>query len=217
MRARVRALSNPQPTGTLANAGFDLPLEDNEIPGWTVNAPTGGSISLDMQQKRGGTQSLKMSSSGMPVGVASVPFDPPATGRVAVDLWLRTEQSAAPPSVRIALEGDMREGRYGKFGLIESIGAKPNTPGDWMRYSFPVDDLPSEGLTGLSIHLELMTAGDVWVDDVQVFDLHFSEAERYELSKKISSASVKLEAGQLADWRGCWKAIGRSFWWPTCR
>ncbi len=197
--ARVRALSNPQPTGTLANAGFDLPLEDNEIPGWTVNAPTGGSIALDMQQKRGGTQSLKMSSSGMRVGVASVPFDPPATGRVAVDLWLRAEQSAAPPSVRIALEGDMREGRYGKFGLIESIGAKPNTPGDWMRYSFPVDDLPSEGLTGLSIHLELMTAGEVWVDDVQVFDLHFSEAERYELSKKISSASVKLEAGQLAD------------------
>ena len=93
----------------------------------------------------------------------------------------------------------MRDGRYGKFGIIESVGGKAESPGDWLRYSFPVDDLPGDGLQNLSIQLELITAGELWVDDVQIFDLHFSEAERYELSKKISSASVKLEAGQLGD------------------
>ena len=41
--------------------------------------------------------------------------------------------------------------------------------------------------------------GEVWVEDVQVFDLPFTESERWELSKLISLASVKLEAGQLAD------------------
>ena len=34
---------------------------------------------------------------------------------------------------------------------------------------------------------------------MQVFDLAFSEAERRELSKLISLASVNLERGQLAD------------------
>ena len=34
---------------------------------------------------------------------------------------------------------------------------------------------------------------------MQIFDLAFSEAERYELSKLISLASVVLEKGQLAD------------------
>ena len=94
----------------------------------------------------------------------------------------------------------MHERRYGKFGVIEAVGGQSQSPGEWLRYSFPVDDLPVEGLQSLSLQLELLTPGEIWVDDVQIFDLHFSEAERYELSKKISSASVKLEAGQLADY-----------------
>ena len=39
----------------------------------------------------------------------------------------------------------------------------------------------------------------MWIDDVQLFDLPFDTSERLELSKLISLASVKLEAGQLAD------------------
>ena len=68
-----------------------------------------------------------------------------------------------------------------------------------MRYSFPLDYLPGEGLSELRLGFELLGAGEVWVDDVQIFDLAFSEAERYELSKLISLASVVLEKGQLAD------------------
>ena len=46
---------------------------------------------------------------------------------------------------------------------------------------------------------ELAGAGEILVDDVQVFDLPFTDPERVELLKLISLASVKLDSGQLAD------------------
>jgi hypothetical protein len=48
----------------------------------------------------------------------------------------------------------------------------------------------------------------VWIDDVQVFDLHFSRPEMVELSKLITLADVKLQNGQIGDClrllEGCW-------------
>jgi hypothetical protein len=103
------------------------------------------------------------------------------------------------PSIRISLEGEMRDARFDPYGVIPAVGASAPTPGDWVRYSFPIDYIPREGLSELRLSFELVGAGEVWIDDVQIFDLSFSEAERYELSKLISLASVVLEKGQLAD------------------
>ena len=44
-----------------------------------------------------------------------------------------------------------------------------------------------------------MGAGEVWVDDVQVFSLAFSKPEMVELSKLITLADVKLQNGQIGD------------------
>ncbi len=62
-----------------------------------------------------------------------------------------------------------------------------------------IDDLPLEGLTSLRARFDLMGAGEVWVDDVQVFGLAFSKPELVELSKLITLADVKLQNGQLGD------------------
>jgi hypothetical protein len=159
----------------------------------------GGDITLDPQQKHGGGQSLKLSGTGQPVGVTSEPFDPPVTGRLAVDVWLRAADPARQPSFRIAVEGQSRDGKFDPYGIIPAVGSNAASPGDWVRYSFPLDSLPSEGLSSLRIHLELLNAAEVWVDDVQIFDLPFTEAERKELSKLISLASTKLGKGQIAD------------------
>lgn len=197
--SRVAALSSPPPVSVLENSSFELPLQGEAIPGWTATTGTLGDVTLDTQQKHGGTQSLKLSGTGQPVGVTSAPFDPPVTGRLAVDVWLRSVDPARRPSVRIAVEGQLRDGRFDPYGVIPAVGANATAPGEWVRYSFPLDSLPSEGLTNLRIHLELLNAAEVWVDDVQIFDLPFSEAERKELSKLISLASYKLGKGQLAD------------------
>jgi hypothetical protein len=197
--ARVAALGNPQPISTLVNSSFELPLDGEDIPGWTVGANMNGSVALDGTQKRSGGQSLKLASAGQGVGVVSEPFDSPATGRLAVEVWLRSAEGMRQPSLRISLEGDLRDGKFDPYGVIPAVGASAATPGDWVRYSFPLDYLPSEGLGQLRVGFELMGSGEVWIEDVQIFDLAFSEAERNELAKLISLASVVLEKGQLAD------------------
>ena len=197
--ARVAALGNPQPIGVLENPNFELPRQRDQIAGWNVTADAQGSVSIDAQQKHSGLQSLKLISTGQKVSVQSAPFEPPNTGRLAVELWLRTTPRAQLPVVKIALEGQVREGKFEPYGEIPANGANASSPGDWVRYSFPIDDVPSEGLSNLSVRLELLSAGEVWVDDVQVFDLSFSDVERTELSKLITLANVKLEAGELGD------------------
>jgi hypothetical protein len=197
--ARVAALGNPQPVAALANSSFEFPPEDGAIPGWTPSADEGGNVGLDNTQKHSGGQSLKLATSGRPVKVTSAPFAPPTTGRLAVEVWLRSADPTEQPSLRISVEGELRDARFDPFGIIPAVGRTAAATGDWVRYSFPLDYLPGEGLSELRLGFELLGAGEVWVDDVQIFDLAFSEAERYELSKLISLASVVLEKGQIAD------------------
>lgn len=196
--ARVAALKEPQPLAVIENADFEAPQIDDQITGWTAGAEMGATVQLDAEEHRGGLQSLKITSTGPPASITSAPFTPPTTGRLAIDLWLKAGPQGMP-NVRIAIEGQWTDGKFDPYGVIPAIAAGGNGAGEWVRYSFPVDDVPSEGLSSIRIRLDLMSAGEVWVDDLQVFDLPFSESERVELSKLISLASVKLEAGHLAD------------------
>ena len=66
-------------------------------------------------------------------------------------------------------------------------------------YRFPLTDLPLTGLTELRIGFDLMGEGEVWIDEVQLFDLWFEENERDELLKGIATADVQVSAGQLTD------------------
>src|SRR5262249_38114826 len=146
--------------------------------------------------KRAGGQSLRLVSRGQVAGVTSAPFAAPATGRIAVEFYLRV--AAGDPTLRVALEGPTSEGRYNSYGLIQPAHYKA-AAGGWARYAFPLEDLPGDGLERLSLRLELISAGEALLDDVQIFDLAFSEAERVELSKLVAVAYSKLNRGQLAE------------------
>lgn len=196
--ARVAALQNPQPTTVVENHGFEGPPQGDQISGWTTNLTAGGSVTLDAGQRRSGTHSVKLAGTGAPVGITSGPFPPPATGRLSVEVWLRAVE-AQRPTLKISVQGKMLEGKFEPFGLIQGVGAGASSSGEWVRYSFPIEHLPAEGLSDLRVHLELTGPGEVWVDDVHVYDLAFSEAERKELSKLISLASFKLGKNQFAD------------------
>ncbi len=181
----------------LDNADFETATQGDEIPGWTVAAGMGSQVAIDPAQPHSGRQSVKLTSVGQPATITSPPFSPPTTGRVAVHMYLRGG-AAGLPSLRISLEGQRADGPFAPYGVIPAAAASESTLG-WVRYSFPVDDVPSEGLSALRVRFDLASAGELWIDDVEVFDLPFNPSERLELSKLISLASVKLEAGQLAD------------------
>ena len=64
---------------------------------------------------------------------------------------------------------------------------------------FPVDDLPGEGLQQLRFRIDLNGGGSVSIDDVQIFDLFFSDSEMTQLSKIIALADFQWNQNQLGD------------------
>ena len=70
----------------------------------------------------------------------------------------------------------------------------------WRPYIFQVDDLPLEGLSQLRVRFDLMGQGEVWVDDVQLFDLALSTRPS---SARCTSSSPwpvsTLQNGQVGD------------------
>ena len=71
------------------------------------------------------------------------------------------------------------------------------------------DDLPLDGLSQMRVRLDLMGAGEVWVDDVQLFDLAFNESELRALYKLLTLADLNLQNGQVGD---CMKLLNG--YWP---
>jgi hypothetical protein len=127
----------------------------------------------------------------------------PATGRLVVSVWLRVANAARQPPLRLALEGKLHGRdyyRFGPVGLAPVAGQRVDPiRTDWGWYAFQVDDLPLDGLTSLRARFDLMGAGEVWIDDVQVSPLAFTGPEMFELSKLITLADVKLQSGQIGD------------------
>ena len=103
----------------------------------------------------------------------------------------------------MAIEGKLRGRdyyRYAPVGLEKAPG-QPPTPiaAQWSQYVVRFGDLPLEGLTSLRARFDLMGAGEVWIDDVQLFSLAFNRSELVELQKLIALADVKLKNGQVGD------------------
>jgi hypothetical protein len=202
--ARAAVLRNPPLLDVVANAGFERPAAANiPIPSWVPIVQERTSIQLDKKEKHGGTQSVKLASSGPVVCLVSQPLVVPPTGRLAVTVWLRIANGAQQPPLRLAIEGKLHGRdyyRFGPVGLPPNAGQRvdPIRP-QWSPYVFQVEDLPLEGLTSLRARFDLMGAGEVWIDDVQVSTLTFSGPEMFELSKLITLADVKLQHGQIGD------------------
>lgn len=207
--ARVGALANPPPLPVLANPGFEAVQQGGQIPGWIVTPTANTSAVLDELHK-GGKHALRLASKGPRAIVRSDVLDSPATGRLSVALWLKIADKAQQPIVRLAIEGRVDGTDYYRYAAVGGVGRNqvPLTE-DWAQYIYQVDDLPTNGLKNLRVRFDLMGAGEVWVDDVQVYDLSFAENERVELSKLISLAEYKRSVGQYA---GCLQLLDG--YWP---
>jgi len=197
---RAASLRNPSPLlKVIENSGFELPATaGNPIPGWAITQGAGVAIQSDNTQRYGGNRSVKLSTNGPWACLVSQPFDPPATGRLSMSMWLRVADAAAQPSFRLALHGRLHDRDYYSFA---PVGARTTVPisTQWSQYVFRVDDLPLEGLSELRVRFDLSGPGEVWVDDVQLNDLQFSVNELKELQKLIYRANVMLDGGQVGD------------------
>jgi hypothetical protein len=201
---RAAALRNPPPLDVLENPDFEKPSDARKgIPGWFLTSRDGVTIQLDSAWAHGGKQSVHIISSGPVACLVSRPIPAPTTGRVSISVWLRVADPRKQPPLRLALEGKLSGHDYYPFAPVGLMpDGKPtgvDLSNQWAQYIFQVDDLPLEGLSSLRVRFDLMGAGEVWVDDVLLFNLAFSRPEIIELSKLITLADAKLRNGQVCD------------------
>jgi len=194
----------PQPVGLLANPGFEQePEKGRTMPGWAITRRTGVAIGTERGHAYRGDRAARIQSEGPIACLVSHPFDPPETGRLSMSVWLRVDDTSRQPPLRLAIEGKLHGQDYYRFAPIgRADSATPaNVPidTDWAEYVFQVDDLPLEGLSQMQVRFDLMGAGDVWIDEVALYHLRFSDNEFKELSKLITLAYVTLQNGQIGE------------------
>ncbi len=202
--ARAAALRNPPPLDVLENPDFEKPADPRKgIPDWSLIGREGAGIELDLNSAHGGKQSAHLSSSGPAARLVSRPLPVPGTGRLSISVWLRVADEKQQPPLRLAVEGKLGGRDYYRFA---PVGRMPDGSmsgvalgEQWAQYIFQMDDLPLEGLALLRARFDLTGPGEVWIDDVQIYNLTFSRPEILELSKLITLADVNLQNGQVCD------------------
>jgi hypothetical protein len=207
LRFRANALRSPQPKDALSNPSFEKLDAQGALAGWVYAQGPQVNVQLDIDAPLQGKQSIHLQStrdpSGRPVPawMRSEPIKVPATGRLSVVAHLRVADPQRQPRLRLAVEGKLDGQPYYRWSNVglseEGKPLKVQLQSEWNSYRFPLTDLPLSGLTDLRIGFDLMDEGEVWIDDIQVFDLWFDEHERDELLKSIASADFQLNAGQL--------------------
>jgi len=212
MRKRIGWLSNPQPLPVLTNPGFETPPNGTMLPGWEHARGEGIIVRTQGSSAHSGERLLQVKSSGPVVWVRSNPFPTPQTGRLAVFVWLKIDDPERQPPLQLAIEGRLKGEIYyrpARVGAPSSPGGAPPPPltESWAPYLVRVDNLPPD-VTDLRVAIDVMGAGEVSVDDVQVFDLWFDKTERNELLKLTALANLYLGKGAAVD---CERMI-RGYW-----
>ncbi len=198
LRAKAIALRSSRPLDRLTNADFESAATGSETPGWIHATNSGIRVGLDRVDARG-KQALHVQSNGPVAWVRSEPFAIPTTGRLSVWVWLKVKDPDAQPPLRLAIEARHRDKTYYRFASVGAGAASPPLKNQWAPYLFQVDDLPTSDITDLRVGFDLMGEGDIWIDDVQVFDLYFHEHEQDELLKMIALADLQLDKGHYGD------------------
>ncbi|MFN0019665.1 MAG: hypothetical protein ACKVP0_15515 [Pirellulaceae bacterium] len=211
-RVRASALREPQPKEVLTNPSFEIAQKAGGISGWTHANGPGIAVNVDGAQGYKSDGSLHLVSTPIQneagktvspiIWVRSNPFPAPKTGRLSVLAWVRVDDPRKQPKLRLAVEGKL-DGkpfyRRANIGASEDGQAVRPIQKEWSPYRFPLTDLSLDGLTDIQIGFDLMGEGDVYIDQVSVYDLWFADNERDELLKNIATADIQLSSGQIAD------------------
>ncbi len=207
LRFRANALRSPKPKEVLSNPSFERTDAAGALVGWVHAQGTNVGVEIDVDAAHRGKQSIHLQSFREPMRqataawVRSEPIPVPTTGRISVVAHLRVADPQRQPRLRLAIEGKLDGQPYYRWSNVglseEGKPLKVQLQSEWNSYRFPLTDLPLSGLTDLRIGFDLMDEGEVWIDEVQVFDLWFDDNERDELLKSIAATDFQLTAGQL--------------------
>jgi hypothetical protein len=201
----------------LAGASFDEPAADGSAGHWVHAAGEGMTVEIDPQGVGDERNSLHLVSrgAGRPLWVRSHPFAAPTTGRVRVVAKIRLANPAEQPPLRVAIESRLHGQvyyRWMNYGRKEREAdrAPPPLAADWTACVVVVDDLPLVGLSDFRVGFDLMGDGEVWIDNVEVFDLWLQEKEYDDMLRSAPVAKLQASSGRLAECR-----LFIDGYWPT--
>lgn len=198
--ARAAALKNPPPSQLVSNADFEVSVAGTLLPAnWEVIPRAGSQVKLDENQRHGGRYGLQVTAGTFGAEIQSRVVAVPPTGRLSLAMWLRVADDAHPPTVRVGVEGDQGGREWSRAALLGSTVESQRLQTTWTQYVFEVPDLPSDTLRDLRITIDVVGSGQVWIDDLEMLELDFSETERLELSKVITTIEYQRKSGELAE------------------
>src|SRR5262249_31227358 len=135
--SRAGALQNPTAWEVLSNSGFELPTDaSGRVTEWQASEAGGSHARIESQKPHQGKSGLGLGKENGPAWLVSRSFAAPATGRVSVAVWLRVEDAAQQPSMRLSIEGKLAGQDYyryapvGRGEHVEKLGV------EWAQYVF---------------------------------------------------------------------------------
>ncbi len=215
LRKRIYALqsklvksNNVQPLNVINNSSFEIQGQPS-FDGWESAEQSPDKIRLSSDRARGesadpasGVCLLMNNQEQKPVWVRSNTFEAPETGRLSISVWLKTEDVAHQPPLRLAVEGQSHGLSYYRFGSVGSLSSDQNSnqlETRWKRFAVHFDDLPMGGLQNLRIGFDLMGPGQVCIDNVQVFDRWFDENDAKAITQMLASTGPLLARPESFD------------------
>jgi hypothetical protein len=216
---RARVLKEPPPLGTLANGDFEQITPRGGIAGWEISPAPGqwapatqpGAVALDNRQPHAGQRSVRLSPAGAKIGLLTSPFPAPGTGWLLVSVWLHAADAAQAPKVTLSLEGTLSGKPYRREYSLPDVANGLQLTNDWQEYTFLFDDLPTLDLSSLRLRFACAGQGDIWIDDLQMFDLEKLQGNDLVtlVWLAIQQAGAKLENKEYGD---CWQLL--EGYWP---
>jgi hypothetical protein len=203
--------SRPQLAGP-KNPGFEVSAR-GQPANWTLTTAPPASAAAQVERRQGfqGTNAVRLQSSGHSSSLFSEPFSAPKTGRLSLSVRLRVENADEQPSLRLSVEGTHNGATYNPFAMVGGGAGAVPIPGDWAASQFilKIEDVPADNLSDLRVRFDLVGPGAVWIDDVQLYHLEFSDNERFELARRLGLAAYQLERGR---WGECQRELDG--YWP---
>lgn len=213
IKRRVHFLHDRPRAVPLANANFEEVTADGAPVHWIHAQDSAMTVAVDRSSSGAGSAALHLvNRSPAPLWVRSSAIPVPVSGRLEVKAKVRSADRSQQPQLRMAIEGRLdgqvyyqRANYGGKEREEETLGTLSDS---WTTCTIARLNLPTQGLTDLRIGFDLMSAGEIWIADVQVVDLWLQESEYNELLKSISTAKYQLEGGRLNECR----LLTRGYW-----
>jgi hypothetical protein len=200
-----RDLSSRSLYDRLPNPGFEATSGPGPIPHWQV---VGNSTiaELDATKPRGGSTSLYLTSQTGVAGVESDLLPIPPTGQLFFTVYLRGENLERDTALRMVVESVGTERAYRNYADPQK---KRPISHSWQYYGFWLNDLPLESSGKMRVRFELEGPGEVWIDEVKLYDLlcpmdpkdeyKFATVEKKELVIKVLAIQNARETGRVAD------------------